>query len=105
MELHRTRLARAIFRRGPETMRADAEALYFGEADRQERVPRNHVLEVVRRRGVFWDSICVRWESDGHLSTRTLRGVRRRDSRRFVDVWHTLARYDAVVAAERAFDA
>jgi DNA helicase-4 len=105
MKLHRTRLARALFRSGLETIRADAEALYFGETNGQERVARNQVLEVTRRRGVFWDSISVRWESVGRVHTRTLRGVRRRDGCRFVDVWHTLAHYDAVLAAERAFDA
>lgn len=104
MILQRTRLARAIFRGGPETLRADVEALYFGETNGQERVARNQVLEVARRRGVFWDSISVRWESAGRIQTRTVRGVRRRDCRRFVDVWHTLAHYDAVLAAERAFN-
>ena len=85
-------------------MRADAEALYFGETDRQERVPRNQVLEVARRRGVFWDTISVQWESAGRVHTRTVRGLRRRDGRRFVDVWHTLAHYEAVLTAERAFN-
>src|SRR5262245_36647714 len=105
MILHRTRLARAIFRGELiRTMRADAEALYFGEPNRQERVARNQVLAVVQRRGVFWDSISVQWESAGRIHTQTVRGVRRRDGRRFLDVWHALAHYDAVLAAERAFN-
>jgi len=46
----------------------------------------------------------VQWESAGRVSTRTLRGVRRGDGRRFVDAWHTLAHYEAVLTAERAFN-
>jgi DNA helicase-4 len=46
----------------------------------------------------------VQWESAGRVSTRTLRGVRRGDGSRFVDAWHTLAHYEAVLAAEREFN-
>jgi len=85
-------------------MRADVDALYFGEPNGQERVARNQVLEVARRRGVFWDSISVQWEGAGRVQTRTVRGLRRGHVRRFVDVWQALAHYEAVLAAEGAFN-
>lgn len=104
MILQQTRLARALFRGELRTMRADVDAVYFGESNGRERVERNQVLEVARGRDVFWDSISVRWKSASGVQTRTVRGLRRGDGGRFVDVWQALAHYEAVLAAERAFN-